>query len=261
MTKRPLPVLSSEAPTEQPPLMFQTADDVHVPGPVESALASLWREESARLYRVRNLWTLWRLRRRFSLRLLRASALRVAVPRGQVPDCESCLDLCCTGPHAVVSLRLRDIARLHDRGLTHHITFERPPWTPTNPSVNTWARREAEGSIFARAFPVLTRDATGTCGFLTTDRTCGLWPAWPLSCARYPYALDLQAGVVFYAKGCKSTVMAPFDEAPARTRALVSAVVEAYNARIRDVILLAVARPRLASLGLLAHIKVDELGF
>jgi hypothetical protein len=232
-------------------------------GPLEHALATLWRTERARFFSLGNLATVVRLRRRFSLRMLRAVDLKVAIPRGQVPDCDNCVDLCCTGPDAIVSLRLRDIAALLDRGLGDHITFDRP--TPSSPKEKelklTWARREADAAVFARAFPVLARDATGTCRLLTEDRTCGVWPSWPLSCARYPYALDLQAGVVFYAKGCTATRIAPVAEAPVRARALVGAVVESYNARVRDVVLLAMARERLRDLGLLAYVREHELGF
>ena len=250
MTTKSLPIVQP-AGAPSPP--------THEPGPVERALDALWVDERTRFYRPGNIVTIARLRRRFSLRTLRAADLKVMIPRGQVPDCDNCVELCCTGPHAVVSLRLRDIAVLVDRGLTDHITFERP--LAPELKKTTWARREADGSVFARAFPVLARDATGTCRFLDEQRLCALWPSWPLSCARYPYALDLQAGVVFYAKGCTSTRIATYEEAPARVRALVGAVVDAYNARVHDVILLAVARQRLRELGLLDFVRTDELGF
>jgi Fe-S-cluster containining protein len=253
MTGKALPVLQ--------PSSASAPATAHVPGPTERALDDLWRAERARFWRIGNLATIVRLRRRFSLRTLRAAELKVAIPRGQVPDCDNCVDVCCTGPNAVVSLRLRDIAALKDRGLTDHITFERPPSPSPSMTKMTWARREADSAVFARAFPVLARDATGTCRFLDEQRLCSAWPSWPLSCARYPYALDLQAGVVFYAKGCTSTRTAAYDEAPARVRALVDAVVESYNARVRDVVLLAVARDALAELGLLSFVRVDELGF
>ena len=90
---------------------------------------------------------------------------------------------------------------------------------------------------------------------------CSLYPSWPLSCARYPYALDLQSKVVFYAKGCTSTrdsLELPVAEAPLRVRALVRAVVDAYNERIKDVILLALAKPELAELGLTQHLRLDQ---
>jgi hypothetical protein len=164
------------------------------------------------------------------------------------------LDVCCTGPNAIVSLRFQDIARLLDHGRASHIGFDRPP-PPPKPG---WARKEAEESVFARVFPVLTRDQTGTCTLLTADRMCGAYPSWPLSCARYPYALDLQLKVIFYAKGCGSTLDVRPADAPVRVRSLVRAVVDAYNERIKDVLLLALAQHELRDLGLLQHVRVEQ---
>ena len=94
---------------------------------------------------------------------------------------------------------------------------------------------------------------------LTEDRLCGLWPSWPLSCARYPYALDRKNKVVFYASGCTTTRLAEMAEAPVAVRRLVRATVDAYNERLRDVVLLAFARERLRSLGLLDFINEGAL--
>lgn len=219
------------------------------PGPCERALDELWPIARARVWT----WRYWRetlhLWRRFHLRPLSLGQLRIAVPSGQVPDCEACTELCCTGDNAVVSLRFRDMARLVDAGLESHIVQERPPARRPERE-RSWARREADASVFGRSFPVLARDATGTCAFLTTERSCGAWPRWPLSCARYPYALDLQRKVIFWARGCGSPVILSPDEAAPRVRALALAVVDAYNERLRDAVLLAVARPELEALGL-----------
>lgn len=244
-TGRGLPVL-------QPPL-----PPSHVPGPTEVALVAVWRDVAPQFYAPRNIITQLRLRRRFDLAPIRLEKLRVAIPTGKVPDCDNCLDVCCTGKNAVVSLRLRDVAVLVDLGRQDLITLERPP--PPEKKKATWARREADGSVFHRAFPVLARDATGTCRALSEDRLCGLWPSWPLSCARYPYALDRRHGVIFYAAGCQSTRIAPMSEAPIAVRALVRAVVDAYNERLRDVLLLAFARERLRDLGLLQWVREDAL--
>lgn len=244
-----LPILPSDPPaaSSRPP---------HVKGPVEVALEALYRLKAPQFYTLQNVRTVLRVRRRFSLKMVSLDKLKVRIPAGKLPDCENCVDLCCTGSDAVVSLRLRDLAALIDVGRTDLISFERPK-TPPKPR---WARKEADGSVFHRAFPNLLRDATGTCAALTEDRLCGLFPSWPLSCARYPYALDLQLGVIFYAQGCRSTHdVAPVD-APVHVRRLVTAVVDAYNARVRDIILLATAKPELEALGLLQHVRVDELG-
>jgi Fe-S-cluster containining protein len=239
------------------PVVQAPPPPTHIPGPTELALAALWRDASAQFFSPRNILRQLRLRRRFDLEPVRLEKLRVAIPTAQVPDCDNCLDLCCTGENAVVSLRLRDVAVLRDLGREDLITHERP--APPPPKKASWARREADGSVFHRAFPVLARDATGTCRALNEDRLCGLWPSWPLSCARYPYALDRRNGVIFYAAGCRSTRLAPVGEAPIAVRALVRAVVDAYNERLRDVMLLAFAREELRALGLLQWVKEDAL--
>jgi Fe-S-cluster containining protein len=235
------------------PIVGQPA---HEPGPVEKALAELWKVAQPRVYSLSHWRETIRLLRRFNVRFLRLGELKVVVPYGQVPDCDNCTEICCTGPNAIVSLRLRDVAALVDKGLEQHITA-----STVRPAARdvTWARKEADGSVFHQAFPVLTRDKTGTCTLLNEDRHCGAYPSWPLSCARYPYALDLESKVIFWAKGCRSTQVLPTSEAPPRVRELVRAVVDAYNERLKDVILLHVARKELEEIGLLKYVDTSKL--
>jgi Fe-S-cluster containining protein len=162
--------------------------------------------------------------------------------------------VCCTGPNAIVSLRLRDVARLVDFGFAHHITHERPK----TPDTATWARKENDDSVFASMFPVLTRDVTGTCELLTQTRMCGAYPAWPGSCARYPYALDKLRMKIFYAKGCQSTRTMSADDAPDSVARILRAVVDAYNERIRDIVLVHTARAELEALGLMRFLALPE---
>lgn len=216
----------------------------------------------ARLSRWGTLRASLSLHRRFHLRLLRVGELRIAVPTGKLPDCDSCLEVCCTGPNAVVSLRLRDVAALTDAGLERFIVRRERSSNPSHaprPKTSTWARREADGSVFHQAFPVLARDATGTCALLTEERHCGAWPAWPLSCARYPYALDLQAKVIFWAAGCASHTLVAASEVAPRVRGLVRAVVDSYNARVKDIVMVHMARAELDDMGLLRHIDVASI--
>lgn len=252
MASAGLPILQPSSMSTSTSVSTSTS---HEPGPTAQALHALWAETATTLRSFAG-WrrTFW-LRRRFDLRFMSLDGLRVLIPTGQLPDCDNCLDVCCAGPNAVVSLRLHDIATLIDLQRTELIAFHRPP-TSSKDSV---ARRAADETIFHQAFPTLARDATGTCQALTEDRLCGLYPAWPLSCARYPYALDTINKVVFYAAGCHSTRLASVEEAPVAVRDLVRATVDAYNARVRDVLLLAVAWERLEALGLLRFLKVDAL--
>lgn len=226
----------------------------HEPGPLERALDELWQKARFRLHSPRYLWTWLELSHRFELRLVRPPSVKVMVPAGTVPDCDACVELCCTGPNAVVSLRLADIAALSDAGLAGAITHERPAQGDDDKS---WARKENEWSVFHRAFPVLKRDATGTCALLTEERLCGAYPSWPLSCARYPYAFDALHGRVFLARGCTSLRQLRYDDAPGTVRRLVDNAVRAYNERVKDIILLHVALEELHALGLLRHLALE----
>lgn len=239
--------------------ILDNAPPEHVPGPKELALKALWPKARARVDTLSFWRETVRLRRRFSLRMLKLGDLKVAIPQGRLPDCESCTDVCCTGPNAIVSLRLRDVAALVDAGLERFVVHERRPLERKELARSTWARREAEGSVFHRAFPILLRDDTGTCGLLTEERMCGAYPAWPLSCARYPYALDLQTKHVFWAKGCASMTMVPAIDAPIRVRALLRSVIDAYNERVKDAVLVHVARKELEALDLARWIDWTQL--
>lgn len=231
----------------------------HVPGPLERSVSDLWERTRFRLHSPRYLWTWLDLRRRFDLRLVRPQSVKVMVPRGLIPDCESCVDICCTGPNAIVSLRLTDIAALVDAGLESAMTHERPAGEreAASQKQKSWARLEADWSLFHRAFPVLKRDVTGTCSLLTAQRTCGAYPSWPLSCARYPYAFDVLNNRVFLAKGCDSHRELTLDDVPGSVRRLVDNSVRAYNERVKDVILLHVALEELAALGLVKHLQLE----
>ncbi len=224
-------------------------------GPLEQAVHDLWATVWAKRFSPRGLWTRAKLMRSFNLEFIRLGQVRVTVPHGRVPDCDECLELCCTGENALVSLRLPDIARLCDQGLSSYVVHERPPEKGYDQGA-TVARREADTSVFHRMFPVLRRDATGTCALLTDERTCGVWPHWPVSCARYPYALDALSKEVFWAKGCRSFVTLPSSEAPPHIRRLVRAAVEGYNQRIRDLFLVHLALEELHTLGLTAHLAL-----
>ncbi len=241
--------------------IFQPTTEQYAAGVTERAVRELFTLARSRMWRRGTLMTSWRLQRRFRLRFVRLSELTMKVPRGLAPDCDNCTNLCCTGDNAVVSLRLVDIARLLDQGRADRMVFvERAPMKKALARKRSWAKAEADDSVFASVFPTLLRDATGTCSLLTEQRTCGVYPGWPLSCARYPYALDLQLRVIFYAKGCQSTQILPVHQAPAKMQQLARAVVDAYNERVRDVVVLAFCQPELAALGLIAHVRLEHFG-
>ena len=230
-------------------------------GPVEQALAALWPTARQRLYSLRGVPTWLKLNRRFRLRLVRPRKVKVLVPAGRLPDCEACVELCCTGPNALVSLRLADVARLVDAGLEAFIaprsadpSLAAEARSRAKPS---FARRRLEASVFADMFPVLSRDDTLTCRLLNEDRLCGAHPSWPVSCQRYPYAFDAEHDVVFLAEGCRSHRLISIDDAPDSVARLVNAAVDAYNQRVKDIVLLHVALREVWELGLLRYLELD----
>lgn len=227
------------------------------PGPLERALSALWRQARHRLWRPGN-WGRWLdLHQRYDLRPLRVSQLRVRVPPRQVPDCEACTEVCCTGRTRVVSLRLLDLARLVDAGLTAHITTARPRFTLVELEQNPALRDRIDSDLW-HWFPVLTQDHTATCTLLDEQLRCRAHPAWPLSCARFPYSVNVAARTIFYAPSCRSTRTVQADEVGAPVRALVDAAVANYNEQIRDLVLLQVARAELEQLGLLRFLTLTD---
>src|SRR5262249_44265735 len=118
------------------------------------------------------------------------------------------------------------------------------------------ARRRFLTSRTFEVFPVLKQDTTERCLALGADKKCSLYPNWPLSCARFPYSLDLEAREIFYSPRCPvyDLVENPRD---ARVETMVDATLAAYNERIRDWILLEYQRPALVALGLTAFLRLD----
>lgn len=227
-----------------------------------SELQSLWRKSRYKLYHPSNWRKLLFLRRHYDLTILRPKDVSVSEPHGLAPDCDNCTFICCTGVNSEVSLRFLDIAKLIDANLQDYITHERivpkslRPFTTTS---KTAARQDLLNSVYGKIFPVLKRDKYGSCKLLDDNLKCTAWPNWPLSCARYPYALSVQNRAIFYAKGCRSTKVLPYKLASPKTKALVYAALEGYNERIRDIILLHVAKKELENMGLLKYLKTEKL--
>jgi len=227
-------------------------------GPLEKQLCDLWQALDNVLHHPKNWFKLLSLRRRFDLNFILYKDIKIQIPKGQVPDCESCLEICCTGPNSIVSLRLRDIAALIDAGLGHHITHERSRLSILGDTVNE-AQKNFSESIFSQVFPILKQDKTNTCSLLDENRLCSAYPAWPISCARYPFALDATNRVIFYAKGCGFYETYQPSEVGGRVRNLVTATIDSYNERIKDILLLHFAREELKQMKLTKHLRLEYL--
>jgi Fe-S-cluster containining protein len=232
-------------------------------GSLNKDLEELWKKAKGRVYQPGYLVKTFRLRRYFELRSIQLHEVKVEILKSQVPDCDNCVDICCTGPNAVVSLRLSDIARLVDAGLSQHIVRPRPDATDEGKvqgkrlPVFSRASHDLKESLYSRVFPVLSRDKTGTCTLLDENRLCGAYPGWPLSCARYPFALDADNKRMFWAAGCGEKTLLPATETAGRVRDLVEACLRSYNERIKDVVLLHVALPELFDMGFFEFLNFE----
>lgn len=230
-----LPVLGPEAATR--------------PLPTVQALQALWQEVASRpLWAPPNFLRYLRLRRQTRLAFVDSARLRILAPPGKINDCSGCTEICCVGAHATVSLRLRDIGALIDLGRTDLIAFDKPRFDERELERRPALQRTL-GSTTWRCFPVLRQTRMGACAALSTEGRCGLHPHWPLSCARFPYALNLEAHEIFYSRRCSSFWIRA-DSQPAAQQRMVVAAAAAYNERIKDLVLLAYARARLEALGL-----------
>jgi Fe-S-cluster containining protein len=217
------------------------------PGAAVRALEALWQKVSAKpLWLPPHFWRYLRLRRRIELRELARSDVRISTPLPVANNCRACTDTCCVGKKNTVSLRLIDIAWLLDGDRTDLIAADKPTFTDSEMSAAR--RRFTESRTFAM-FPVLRQDAAERCAALGPSGACSLYPHWPLSCARFPYSLDLSEREIFYSPRCGSlSPTASFAEP--RVRMMIDATLAAYNQRIRDWILCDYAWGELTRIGL-----------
>lgn len=215
-------------------------------GPTERALSELslrYRKSWQRIARG-GLWRELALRRHFRLRVPRT---RAAAGTGVRPDCPNCPNLCCQGAENQVSLRLRDIARLMDVGRTDLIQRRKRRFSPVAIAARPHLAA-LEASILWRRLPVLRQVGPDQrCAALTPDRRCGLYPAWPHSCARFPARLQ-PGGAIDWAPRCPTP--AGTTGAVEVYAALRAAAQAAYRARIEDAVLLFHAPAQLDALGI-----------
>lgn len=227
------------------------------PMPVTEGLGALWDEVSQKpLWAPPNFFRYIKLRRRLRLRMLRAEQMAVVAPVGKVNDCTACTNLCCTGPRSTVLLRLVDIAKLIDVGRTHLMTHDKPSFDAATVAHNASLRRQLASEAW-HTFPVLRQNAFGACAALSDEGLCTLYPHWPMTCARFPYALHVEAQQVVYAQRCESFYIHPRQKE--QVTQMQVAAVAAYNERIKDAVLLAYAPKRLFDLGIMSYLKSSSI--
>lgn len=227
------------------------SDDAPAPGPVEAALDGLWqnyRQSWKRLLSAGMMKELV-LRASFDPGIVAPWRIANAVPKGTVPDCPACTNICCAGVENVVSLRLRDVAMLIDIGRTDLMSKAKPNF-PSWMLHDRPLLKELVVSELWRALPVMRQEGDlQACAALDLDTLkCSLNPNWPTTCERFPYTLNMGRKQVVWGSRCPSKDQAP--KHLERSEALFDATINAYNERVKDAVLLAHARPALQTLGL-----------
>jgi hypothetical protein len=228
------------------------------PGPVLSGLNALWsRYESAwkRLLSPKAITEL-KLRASFDVDLMSPWRIANKIPKGTIPDCAACDDICCAGVENVVSLRLRDVAVFLDLDRTDLMTKNKPRF-PEKMLQSRPMLRELMGSELWLALPVLRQVGDHRiCIALTPDLRCSLHPYWPTSCERFPYSLNAVRKQVHWGTRCPSKQIS--HEHEQRSEQMFRASIDAYNERVKDAVLLAHAKDELDGLGLGAWITAED---
>ena len=226
-----------------------------VPTKTREALEALWRKHAGGWRRLlsRGMLTELSLRSSFDVGLLSARRIRNRVPKGTIPDCQRCEDICCAGAANVVSLRLVDIATLIDVDRTDLIVQTKPRF-PERMVEGRPALFELHGSELFRTLPVLRQIGEHRiCAALSSDLECSLHPNWPLSCERFPYTLDTGRRRVHWGTRCPEQQRDPAHTA--RGKEMFHAAVRTFNERVRDAVLLAHARETLDEIGIGAFLS------
>lgn len=222
--------------------------------PTVEALENLWEQVCHKpLWAPPHVLRYLKLRWRMRMRMLDPAQMTITAPRWKINDCASCTDICCVGPRSTVLLRLRDIATLIDLNRTDLIARNKPRFRQSALKKHVALRRQVSSQSW-EIFPVLAQDPMGACAALTPAGKCELYPHWPLSCARFPYALDAVDERIFYSRRCDAFWIRPDAEQPVRE--MTAAAVAAYNERIKDLILLEYAPEALEALGLLRWLEL-----
>lgn len=226
-------------------------------GPTERALDVLWArfDRSWRRLLSPQLITELRLRASFEVETIDADDVENRVPRGTVPDCGACEDICCVGLENLVSLRLVDVAVLMDADRTDLMSRLKPRF-PEDLVRRRPALHELLGSELWRTLPVLRQvGESRICAALTPELRCSLHPRWPTSCARFPYTMSAVRRVVSWGSRCASKTCSP--RQAAASEAIFQASISAYNERVRDAVLLAHARSDLEAIGVGAWLVAE----
>lgn len=183
-------------------------------GSLETSVHRLWQaylETPVRSWRHR--WRLWLLRREFDLTPPDPQTWSWRFPKTRLPACSTCPDVCCKGPRSTVLLRLVDLARFVDRGLTDHITLEKPVFEEELLGQRPLLREMIQ-SFHWQVFPVLKQKPDGTCTFLDPQGRCSIHPDRPWVCRVFPFFLDIDSQAIDWSDRCRWFFDLPPPSAP-----------------------------------------------
>ena len=224
--------------------------------PIRDALQTLWLEIADKpLWAPPNFWRYLKLRWRMKTKQLDAQKMKIHAPAGKMNHCQSCTNNCCIGAESTVLLRLYDIATLMDLKKTELISQHKPGFDAQVLQQRPAMQKHLASKAW-EIFPILEKNSFGACTALTTDGACALYPHWPLSCARFPYALNVEASYIFYSRRCDAFWIR--SDVKENIQAMRLAAVACYNERIKDAVLLEYAPKELAELGLLSYLNLGE---
>lgn len=218
-----------------------------IPGPVRRELDALWNRYRSRWRRLLHR-PVQELALRASFDVNEVSLRRYAnrVPKGTIPDCPSCTNLCCAGLENLVSLRLTDVATLLDLDRPDLMTKKKPRFSPRMMERRP-ALFELMGSELWRTLPVMRQvGPERRCAALTDDDRCSIHPHWPLSCDRFPYTMVGGRKVVWGTRCPSRQQDIDFER---RRHQMFARAIDVYNERIKDAVLLHHARDELEALG------------
>lgn len=217
-------------------------------------LNTLWEEiKTKRFFRLKSFLLDLFLTFKYDLRMIDPKNVKLNMDPIQVPDCKTCPKNCCRGVENTVSLRLIDIARLIDAGLSDYIDkdnkiviedelAEKHPKILRNIRSDTW-----------RKFPVLKR-VNDICPLRDKDNKCTIYDVRPLTCRRYPYTLMDNLKEIRFSKHCinPKNIDALNDYAKEH---FVTAI-QVYNEKVKDLILIYHAKKELQDIGLSKYLII-----
>ncbi|TNE51503.1 MAG: YkgJ family cysteine cluster protein [Deltaproteobacteria bacterium] len=227
-------------------------------GPMERQVRSLWRAHQNNEKRTwRQRWRLWNLLREFDFTPPDPSSWPLQFPEQRIPDCASCQDNCCKGPHNTVLLRLVDVALFVDKGWTDQMTHDKPTFDEATLAARPMLRAMTQ-SFHWRVFPVLRQKADQTCTFLDAEGRCTIHVSRPWICRVFPYVLDIDNEAIGWSPRCQWYREVPEEEAQPIAQELHHAVFHNfYTEKICDLTLTTVYWEELQEMGLAGYLRLE----